>query len=195
VFDNVEDTLTLQRVQCFDFDGVDTYPLVLQPLLFYVLHRASAVIQDRASAGLKLFVLDEAWRLVTHATVKAYVTEALKTWRKRNASLWLATQNVEDFAAPDLLRTVVESCPTKVFLANPNLDVTRARELFHLNATEAAWIRELRPRQQALLKRPDLSRVITLTVDADSHQLYANRPDVTEVVRAEEETPSWSIDS
>ena len=61
--------------------------------------------------------------------------------------------------------------------------------------TEAARIRELRPRQQALLKRPDLSRVITLTVDAESHRLYANRSDVTAVVRAEEEAPSWSVGS
>ena len=31
----------------------------------------------------------------------------------------LATQSSEDFDASDLLRTVVESCPTKFFLANP----------------------------------------------------------------------------
>ena len=56
--------------------------------------------------------------------------------------MWLATQNVEDFAAPNLLRTVIESCPTKLFLSNPNLDVARTRELFHLNHTEAARIRD-----------------------------------------------------
>jgi len=36
LFDNAEDTLTLQRVQCFDFEGLDKYPLLLAPLLFYV---------------------------------------------------------------------------------------------------------------------------------------------------------------
>src|SRR5205085_9987881 len=63
---------------------------------------------------------------------------------------------------------------SKFFLANPQLDVTRARELFHLNATEATRILDLRPRQQALLKRPDVARVITLRVDAESHDLYTN---------------------
>jgi type IV secretion system protein VirB4 len=77
-------------------------------------------------------------------------------------------------AGTDLLRTVVESCPTKFFLANPNLDVPRARELFHLNDTEATRITELRPRQQALLKRPDVSRVINLHVDPESQALYTN---------------------
>ena len=63
LFDNAEDTLTFQRVQCFDFEGLEQFPLVLEPLLFYVLHRASASIHDPAAASqLKLFVLDEAWR-------------------------------------------------------------------------------------------------------------------------------------
>ena len=43
VFDDAEDTLTFQRVQCFEFQGLEDYPLVLEPLLFYVLHRANAV--------------------------------------------------------------------------------------------------------------------------------------------------------
>ena len=77
-------------------------------------------------------------------------------------------------AGTDQLRTVIESCPTKFFLANPNLDLGRARDLFHLNETETTRITELRPREQALLKRPDVARVINLRVDADSHDLYTN---------------------
>ncbi len=177
LFDHADDTLTFQRVQCFDFEGLEKFPLVLEPLLFYVLHRASASILDRAATSqLKLFVLDEAWRFARDATVKAYITEALKTWRKRNAAMILATQSSEDFLDADLLRTVVESCPTKFFLANPGMDLDRARELFHLNHTEAALITQLRPRQQALLKRPDLSKVINLHVDPTSYWIYTNTP-------------------
>jgi type IV secretion system protein VirB4 len=177
LFDNVEDTLTFQRVQCFDFEGLEEFPLVLEPLLFYVLHRASASIQARdAAAGLKLFVLDEAWRFAKNATVTTYITGALKTWRKRNAALILATQSSEDFATSDLLRTVIESCPTKFFLANPGMDVERARDLFHLNHTEAARITHLIPRQQALLKRPGLAKVVNLHVDPESYWIYTNTP-------------------
>jgi type IV secretion system protein VirB4 len=177
LFDNAEDTLTFQRIQCFDFEGLEKFPLVLEPLLFYVLHRASASIQDRdAASTLKLFVLDEAWRFARDATIKAYITEALKTWRKRNAAMLLATQSSEDFAATDLLRTVIESCPTKLFLANPGMDIERARELFHLNHTEADLITRLLPRQQALLKRPDLAKVINLHVDPESYWIYTNTP-------------------
>jgi type IV secretion system protein TrbE len=177
LFDNPEDTLTLQRVQCFDFEGLDQYPLLLAPLLFYVLHRASATSDDGDAVGrLKLFVLDEAWRFADDPVLRAYITDALKTWRKRNAAMILATQSSEDLERSDLLRTVVDSCPTKFFLANPAMDLTRARELFHLNETEAALIMHLRPRQQVLLKRPDVAKVLNLHVDPASYWIYTNTP-------------------
>jgi type IV secretion system protein VirB4 len=185
LFDNIDDTLTFQRLQCFDFEGLEKYPLLLEPLLFYVLHRASASIDEAAAASqLKLFVLDEAWRFAQDSTLKAYITEALKTWRKRNAAMLLATQSSEDFATSDLLRTVVDSCPTKVFLANPTMDLERARSLFHLNQTEAAIIARLIPRQQALVKRPDLSKVVNLHVDQSSYWMYTNTPLDNERLRA-----------
>ena len=176
VFDNEQDTLTFGRFQSFDFSGLDGFPLVLEPLLFYVLHRASASIDAAPLAQLKLFVLDEAWRFIRDPTVKAYVAEALKTWRKRNAAVLLATQSSEDFADPDILRTVIENCPTKCFLANPDLDTARVRELFHLNETEARRIVDLQPRRQFLLKRPDAAKVLELQVDPRAYWIYTNTP-------------------
>jgi type IV secretion system protein VirB4 len=154
---------------------LERFPAVLEPLLFYVLHRATATIRDEAEApALKLFVLDEAWRFVKDATVKQYITEALKTWRKRNAAMILATQSTDDFVDNDLLRTILENCSTKFFLANPGIDTGRVRELFHLNETEAARIASLQPKCEALLKRPDVSKVIQLHVDPASRWFYAN---------------------
>ena len=116
-------TLTVERLKVFDFEAMRAYPVLLEPLLFYVMHRVVARIQDPAeAAALKVCVIDEAWRFIQHPTLRAYVQEGLKTWRKRNAAMILATQTVEDFASADLLRTIVESCPTKLLLANPALD-------------------------------------------------------------------------
>jgi type IV secretion system protein VirB4 len=71
--------------------------------------------------------MDEAWRFIQHPTLRDYVQEGLKTWRKRNAAMLLSTQTIDDFASADLLRTVVESCPTKLLLANPALDPPAVR--------------------------------------------------------------------
>jgi hypothetical protein len=56
------------------------------------------------------------------------------------------------------------------------MDLVRARELFHLNDTEAALIAHLLPRQQVLLKRPDVAKVLNLHVDPESYWIYTNTP-------------------
>jgi len=177
LFDHVEDTLTVQRFQVFDFEAARAYPAVLEPLLFYVLHRVNERLTAAGETGqLTLCVMDEAWRFIQHDRLRAYVQEALKTWRKRNAAMLLATQSIDDFASADLLRTVIESCPTKLLLANPSFDRTRYAELFQLNEMELDLLSELIPRRQLLLKRPNLSKVLTLNVDPRSYWLYTNTP-------------------
>jgi len=177
LFDNVEDNLTLARFQAFDFEGLDQYPQVLEPLLFYVLHRANAAIHDSEhSTGLKLFVMDEAWRFLRDPIIQLYITEALKTWRKRNAAMILATQSSDDIARSEIMHVVAESCPTKIFLANPGMDQQVYRQLFHLNDTEARLIAGLIPKRQMLLKQPDAAKILNLDVDPVSYWLYTNDP-------------------
>jgi type IV secretion/conjugal transfer VirB4 family ATPase len=177
VFDNVDDTLTFSRMQAFDFEGMDRVPEVLEPLLFYVLHRANASIYDPAQATtLKVFVMDEAWRFLRHPTIQRYILEALKTWRKKNGAMILATQSSDDLLRSELLNVVVESCATKMFLANPDMDKKLYRGIFHLNETEADLIAGLIPKQQILVKRPDMAKVVNLNVDRKDYWLYTSNP-------------------
>ncbi len=176
LFDHVEDTVTLADFQCLDFEGLDAAPQILEPLLFYLLHRAAATIVDPALEDtLKVFVLDEAWRYLRDPSVRAYVTEALKTWRKKNASVILATQSSDDLESTSLLQIAAESCPTKCFLANPNLPRAIYRDRFHLNETELDRLAGLIPRRQLLLKRPQHAIVLTVDVDPPSAALFSGR--------------------
>jgi len=173
VFDHVEDTLTFAQFQCFDFAGMDRVPDILEALLYYILHRASLTIEHPTIARrLKLFVLDESWRFVRDTRVQAFVHQGLKTWRKANASVLLATQAAEDFASVNMFQTVAESCATKLFLANASLDPARYREWFHLNQTETRLIQDLVPRRQLLLKRPDIAKVLNLRLTPEELALY-----------------------
>ena len=177
LFDHVEDTVTLSTCQCIDFEGMDRYPQLLEPLLFYILHRATATIYaSEAAATLKLFVMDEAWRFLLNPAIKAYVTEALKTWRKRNAALILATQSSDDLDRSDVLRVVVESCASKCFLANPGCDPRVYRDIFGLNEAEIDRIATLVPRQQFLFKQGEAAKVLNLHVEPESYWLYTNTP-------------------
>jgi type IV secretion/conjugal transfer VirB4 family ATPase len=176
-FDNAVDNLTFARFQAFDFEGMEKVPELLEPLLFYVLHRTSAAVQNPANATtLKVFVVDEAWRFFRNPIIRLYILEALKTWRKRNAAMILATQSSDDLLRSEMLATVVESCPTKFFLANPGMDRDAYSQVFHLNGAEAETIRSLIPKQELLVKRMDFAKVLRLNVDPKSYWLYTNDP-------------------
>ncbi|HZS72304.1 MAG TPA: DUF87 domain-containing protein [Candidatus Acidoferrum sp.] len=177
LFDNAEDNVTLSRFQCFDFQGMKEYPQVLEPLLFYILHRADAIISDpKISHVFKAFFIDEAWVFLKNPGLRAYISQALRTWRKHNAGLILSTQSLEELRQSEILDILIETCGTKIFLANPDLDRELYREQFHLNERELELVTGLIPKQQMLIKTPAVSKVANLNVDPKSYWIYTNDP-------------------
>jgi len=175
LFDNAEDTLSFSRFQTFNFAGWGDAPDVLEPLLFYVLHRASNEIADPKNlAAFKLFLLDEAWLFIRNETIRNYVVQAQKTWRKLNAAMILATQSLKELQESGMLQIVSESCPTKIFLANPEMDRQLYREAFHLNDTELELIAGLVPPGQMLIRKAQSSKKVQLNVDSVSHWTATN---------------------
>ena len=175
-FDNVKDTVTFSHFQCVDFEGMERAGVVLEAILFYLLHRANDIIYDESLATtFKLFIVDEAWRFFKHQTTRAYIIEALKTWRKKNAAMILATQSIQDLDG-DVLRPVADACPTKLLLANPGLDAAVYGDVLGLTATEQDRVRHLTPKRQFLLKRDHLSKVLNLNVDPESYWLFTTNP-------------------
>ena len=177
LFDNVEDTISFSRFQSFDFQRMSGYPEPLEPLLFYILHRANVVICDRETSSVfKAFFIDEAWVFLKNPSIQRYVVEALKTWRKHNAAMVLSTQSLDELKRSDILDIIIESCATKLFLANPDMDCDLYQHQFHLNETEIGLIANLMPKQQFLIKTPELGKVANLNVDRKSYWLYTNDP-------------------
>jgi len=175
LFDNAEDTLTFSRFQTFNFDGWSDYPDILEPLLFYVLQRASSEIEKPANtATFKVFVIDEAWIFLKNKTIRDWIIRAEKTWRKKNAAMILATQSVVELAASDMLHIVNESCPTKIFLANPNIDRKLYAEIFQLNDTQLELLESLVPKRELLLIQPRGTKKLVLEVDALGYWMATN---------------------
>ncbi len=175
LFDNAEDTLSFKRFQTFNFHGWSDAPEVLEPLLFYVLHRASNEICHPANLGtFKTFLMDEAWLFMKNETIRNYVVQAQKTWRKHNAAMILATQSIKELEQSGMLQTVAESCPTKIFLANPEMNRDVYREAFHLNDTELELIAGLVPPGQMLIRKAQSSKKVHLNVDSVTHWMATN---------------------
>jgi type IV secretion system protein VirB4 len=177
LFDNAEDTVSFSRFQCFDFQGMEQYPQILEPLLFYILHRANQAITNREITHIfKAFFIDEAWTFFRNPRIKSYIVEALKTWRKQNAAMILSTQSLDELRKSDIVDVIIETCATKIFLANPDMDRELYKNQFHLNETEINLIASLIPKRQFLIKNHEIAKVANLEVDAKSYWLYTNDP-------------------
>jgi type IV secretion system protein VirB4 len=175
LFDNAEDTLTFARFQTFNFDGWSDYPDILEPLLFYVLQRASSEIEKPANAAIfKVFLADEASIFLKNAIIRDWVVRAERTWRKKNAAMILATQSVVELAEAGVLNIINESCPTKIFLANPNIDRKLYAEIFQLNDTQLELFESLVPKRELLLIQPRGTKKLVLEVDALGYWMATN---------------------
>ena len=162
--------------QVIDLAGAAEHADLCEAALSYLLERMRLEIEDPAeTARLKLMVVDEAWRYMQDPAVLNYLAEAAKTWRKKNAALVLATQSAVDVTGTPGASALLESIPTKLFLANAELP-DEAGALFRLNESEVARIRALTPKRELYLRRPDEAAVLRLEVDPESYWLYTSSP-------------------
>ena len=73
-----------------------------------------------------------------------------------------------------MLAIVAESCPTKIFLANPEMNRDVYREAFHLNDTELDIIAGLVPPGEMLIRKAESSKKVQLNVDSVSYWIATN---------------------
>jgi type IV secretion system protein VirB4 len=176
-FDNVEDTVSYAKFQCIDLEGIENIGDAGGPLLMYFIHRANEVVSDPSrSTEFKLCIIDEAWRSCANPITRAYIATALKTWRKKNGAMILATQSVADLTDTDALRPILDNCPTKILLANPTLDARLYGDVLRLTESEQERVRSLIPKRQFLLKQGEVSKILNLNVDRRSYWLYTTDP-------------------
>ena len=175
-FDNAADgdDLDFADWQVIDLAGAAEHDDLCEAALFYLLERLRLALEDSTEAArVKLMVVDEAWRYLKDPSVLAYLAEAAKTWRKKNAALILATQSAVDVTGTVGADALLESMPTKLFLAIPDLP-ERAADIFRLNPSEVNTIRGLIPKRELYLRRTNSAGILRLEVDPASYWLYTS---------------------
>jgi type IV secretion system protein TrbE len=101
-------------------------PKVIIPVLTYLFHR----IEQRLDGRPTLLVIDEAWLVLANETFGAKLEEWLRTFRKKNAAVILATQSLSEIANSPYRDVILESCPTKLYLPNPEARSPQTRSLY-----------------------------------------------------------------
>jgi len=98
----------------------------------------------------------KAWVFLKNHQHSAIRRRGLKTWRKHTRRRWFSPrESLDELKRSEILDVIIESCSTKIFLANPDMDRDLYRRPFHLNESEVEADRKPPPQsKQLLIKTP-----------------------------------------
>jgi type IV secretion system protein VirB4 len=88
------------------------------PLMAYLFHRVEQLIDGRRI----IIVIDEFWKALQDEGFRDLAQNKLKTIRKQNGLMLFATQSPRDAIVSPIAHTIIEQCPTQIFLPNSRGD-------------------------------------------------------------------------
>ena len=177
VFDNVEDSLSLSRLQCFDFQGVNNeqYADLIEPLMVWLLRRINDVIYNPANLGFpKHILIEEIFASMKNKQLLEGALSSIKTVRKNLGGVTMIGQSAEDLGAN--AASIVNSCTSFLFLKDATFDRKRYAELFKMNEQQIALFESLRDREALYMRRDGLTKVVTLNLDGRSYATFSTKP-------------------
>jgi type IV secretion/conjugal transfer VirB4 family ATPase len=165
LLDADKDGLRESRLMVFEMENLMKYgdgsSKATVAVLLYLFRR----IQKKLDGRPTLIVLDEAWVYLRDELFREYLRDWLKTLRKLNAVVVLATQNLSDIFNSGICDVVMEACPTKVLLANSEAATAQSRRLYEaagLNEREIQILQCAVPKRQYYVVSPEGRRLIEL---------------------------------
>jgi type IV secretion system protein VirB4 len=104
------------RVIAFDQSGILDDPIAAGAVMATLFHYTSKLLDGRRL----LLLLDEVWNALKIESFHAEIHNGLKTFRKYNAPILIATQSVADALDSPIAHTIREQCPTQIYFTNPS---------------------------------------------------------------------------
>ncbi|MGE0408331.1 MAG: conjugal transfer protein TrbE [Amphiplicatus sp.] len=161
LFDAEEEALELTDIVGFEMETLMRRPSAVAPALSYLFDRLDARFDGRPT----LLLIDEAWVFLDHPLFAERLRDWLKTLRKKNVSVVFATQSLSDIEASKIAPAIIESCPSRIFLANPRAreaGIRSAYEAFGLNERQVDIIATATPKRHYYYQSPIGNRLFEL---------------------------------
>ena len=177
VFDNVTDSLSLSRLQCFDFAGVNNpqYSDLVEPLMVWLLRRIDDVLYDRKNLGVpKHILIEEIFSSMKNKQLLEAALGSIKTVRKNLGGVTLIGQSANDLG--DNADSIVNSCTSFLFLPDATFNRDHYRSLFNLTDQQIELFESLQPREGLYIRRDGLTKVVTLNLDPYSYAAFSTKP-------------------
>lgn len=139
VLDNAADRVSLDAPFLgFDMTAVLDDPVTRGPIMAYLFHRVEALVDGRRL----VLAIDEFWKALADPGFRDLVNDKLKTIRKLNGAVVLATQSPADALRSPIAHSIIEQCPTQILLPNSRADAADYRDGLKLTEPEFIAIRE-----------------------------------------------------
>ena len=137
-------------------------PLAQQILLSWIWEKyVKKNSEDKAKAGKKRVLVDEAWMLLPYPEAVDFLNKMARRARKRNVSLAVVSQRFQDFYEKSEVQAVLTSSDTKLFLAQDKSEIQYIKEVFKLSEGEASFLTTC-SRGQGLFKVGEQTAIIEI---------------------------------
>ena len=177
IFDNVEDSLSLSRLQCFDFQGVNNeqYADLIEPLMVWLLRRINDVLYDPANLGVpKHILIEEIFSSMKNRQLLEGALASIKTVRKNLGGVTMIGQSADDLGKN--ADSIVNSCTSFLFLKDATFNRKKYAELFKMNEQQIALFESLQDREALYMRRDGLTKVVILNLDGRSYATFSTKP-------------------
>lgn len=161
ILDHERSSLAHGRVQAFEMNELMKKGAAAGAVLAALFR----ILERRFDGKPTLLILDEAWLFLRDAFFAAQIQEWLKTLRKRNVAVIFASQELADVEASPIASTIVEACPTRIFLPNDRAREPRSRAFYErlgLNSRQIALIGNATPKRDYYLVSREGCRLFEL---------------------------------
>jgi type IV secretion system protein VirB4 len=164
--DGSKDSLRHARFQVFEMRQLlDLEPKAHLPILHHILNR----IEGSLEAGLALL----------HEAFASRINQWALTLRKKNAVLVLALQALSQLESNNSFSTLLQSCPTRIFLPNSDAGSAGIRGVYEacgLNHRQIALISSSRKKRDYYLANPDGCRLFGLALTPPELAFFGTLP-------------------
>jgi type IV secretion system protein VirB4 len=162
VFDGNETTINDSRWVLFEMGELMEYKeKVVAPAIMFIFRW----LEKKFNGQMTLLIIDEAWRFLDHEVFRRRMRQWLKELRKKHVFCVFATQEVADGAKSEIASTLIQNCPTKIYLADPEaFNNQEAYETFGLSVDEINMLTLARKKKDYYYKSTAGTRLFDLVL-------------------------------
>lgn len=164
LLDAEEDSLADSHFMVFEMESLLGYSEKAVSAVLLYLFRS---VEKRLTGAPTLVLMDEAWVALRNDLFREKLRDWLKTVRKNNGAVLMATQNLSDIFNSPIKDVVLESCPTKILLANAEAGNEASRKFYEsigLNQREIEIIQTALPKRHYYVASALGRRLISLGI-------------------------------